>query len=73
MTSGEGNAEKDSGWRAARHSATGFGFERLADELLVSIQGLWRLRQGVVSFLLLTAIPIALCGALLSYVVTQLN
>jgi hypothetical protein len=32
---------------------------------MISIQALWRIRRGALSFLLLTAIPIALGGALL--------
>lgn len=35
----------------------------------VSLQGLWRLKQGVLSFLVWSAIPIAVGGSLLGYVV----
>jgi hypothetical protein len=35
---------------------------------LLSIQGLWRLRRGLLSFLLLTAIPIGLGAALAAFV-----
>lgn len=41
--------------------------------LLLSIQGLWRLRQSVLGFLLWTAVPVGLGAALIGYVVYRLN
>jgi hypothetical protein len=41
--------------------------------LLLSIQGLWRLRSGVLGFLLWTAIPVGLGAGLIGYVAYQLN
>jgi hypothetical protein len=41
--------------------------------LLFSIQGQWRLRSGVVGFLLWTAIPVGLGAALIGYIIYQLN
>jgi hypothetical protein len=41
--------------------------------LLLSIQGLWRLRSSVLGFLIWTAIPLGLGGGLIGYVAYQLN